>query len=102
VRPRLAVSSIVKSIWLSRRSRSDKFRKSLKQAGIRPVIPGRSDRKTRIRCDKQAHRGRNVVEHGYCRLRDFRRIARRYDNLARNYFSALCLFAAVVFWLWAN
>jgi transposase len=35
----------------------------------------------------------------YCRLKDFRRIATRYDKLARNYFSALCLVAAVAFWL---
>ena len=42
---------------------------------------------------------RNVIERCYCRLRDFRRIATRYDKLARNYFSALCLVAAVAFWL---
>jgi len=29
----------------------------------------------------------------------FRRIATRYDKIARNYFSALCLVAAVAFWL---
>ena len=32
-------------------------------------------------------------------LKDFRRIATRYDKLARNYFSALCLVAAVALWL---
>jgi hypothetical protein len=31
-----------------------------------------------------------VIERCYCRLKDFRRIATRYDKLARNYFSALC------------
>jgi hypothetical protein len=31
--------------------------------------------------------------------KDFRRIATRYGKLARNYFSALCLVAAVAFWL---
>jgi len=78
---------------------SNKFRKSLRKGGIRPVIPGRSNRKKCIRHDKQAYKGRNVVERCYCRLKDFRRIATRYDKLARNYFSALCLVAAVVFWL---
>ena len=78
---------------------SNKFRKSLKEAGIRPVIPGRSNRKKRIRHDKEAYKGRNVIERCYCRLKDFRRIATRYDKLARNYFSALGLVAAVVFWL---
>jgi hypothetical protein len=32
-------------------------------------------------------------------LKDFRRIATRYDKLVRNYFSALSLVAAVAFWL---
>ena len=45
------------------------------------------------------HKDRNVIERCYCRLKDFRRIATRYDKLARNYFSALCLVAAVAFWL---
>jgi hypothetical protein len=40
-----------------------------------------------------------VIERCYCRLKDFRRIATRSDKLARNYFSALCLVAAVAFWL---
>ena len=53
----------------------------------------------RIRHDKQAYKDRNVIERCYCRLKDFRRIATRYDKLARNYFSALCLVAAVAFWL---
>ena len=48
---------------------------------------------------KEAHKDRYVIERCYCRLKDFRRIAMRYDKLARNYFSALCLVAAVAFWL---
>jgi hypothetical protein len=35
----------------------------------------------------------------YCRLKDFRRIATRYDKLARNFFSSVCLVAAVAYWL---
>jgi hypothetical protein len=78
---------------------SNSFRKSLRKDGIKPVIPGRSNRKKRIRHDKQAYKDRNVIERCYCRLKDFRRIATRYDKLAPNYFSALCLVAAVAFWL---
>src|SRR5258705_13883496 len=78
---------------------SNSFRKSLRKDGIRPVIPGRSNRKKRIRHDKQAYKDRNVIERCYCRLKDFRRIATRYDKLARNYCPALCLVAAVAFWL---
>ena len=50
-------------------------------------------------CESATDKDRNVIERCYCRLKDFRRIATRYDKLARNYFSALCLVAAVAFWL---
>ena len=77
---------------------SDSFRKSLKEDGITLVIPGRANRKKPIRHDKKAYKGRNVIER-CCRLKDFRRIATRYDKLARNYFSSACLVAAVVYWV---
>ena len=67
--------------------------------GIEPVIPGRVSRKKPVRHDKEAYKGRNVIERCYCRLKDFRRIATRYDKLARNYFSSVCLVAAVAYWL---
>lgn len=35
----------------------------------------------------------------FCRLKDFRRIATRYDILARNFLSAASLAAAAAFWL---
>jgi hypothetical protein len=49
---------------------SNSFRKSLCKDGIKPVIPGRSNRKKRIRHDKQAYKDRNVIERCYCRLAD--------------------------------
>jgi transposase len=78
---------------------TDGFRGYLKEQGITPVIPGKSNRKTPIRYNKRAYRGRNVVERCFCRLKDFRRIATRYDKLARNFFSALCLVATLAYWL---
>jgi len=78
---------------------TDAFRAWLKEYQIKTVIPGRSNRKKRIRYDKQAYKGRNVVERCFCRLKDWRRIATRYDKLARNYFSALCFVAMLAYWL---
>ena len=75
------------------------FRRFLKDNDIKAVIPAKSNRKKRIRHDKEAYKGRNVVERCFCRLKDFRRIATRYDKLARNFFSALCFVAAVAYWL---
>ncbi|HKU63675.1 MAG TPA: transposase, partial [Rhizomicrobium sp.] len=39
-----------------------------------------------------------VIERMFCRLKDFRRIATRYDKLARNFLSAVLLAAAITWW----
>jgi transposase len=76
---------------------TDAFRRYLKDQGIKPVIPGKSNRKKRIRYDKEAYKGRNVIERCFCRLKDFRRIATRYDKLARNFLSAVCFVAVLAY-----
>jgi hypothetical protein len=43
--------------------------------------------------------GPNAVERMFCRLKDYRRIATRYDKLATNFLGAICLAAAVTWWL---
>jgi transposase len=42
---------------------------------------------------------RNAIERMFCRLKDFRRIATRYDRLAKNFLAAVCIAAAVNYWL---
>lgn len=44
---------------------------------------------------EKRYRDRNAIERMFCRLKDFRRIATRYDKLARNYLASLCLAALV-------
>ena len=78
---------------------TDAFRGFLKQRKIRIVIPGKANRKKKIRHDKKAYKGRNAVERCFCRLKDFRRIATRYDKLAQNFFSALCFVAILAYWI---
>ena len=78
---------------------TDAIRAFLKERGIKPVIPGKSNRKGKIRHDKNAYKNRNVVERCFCRLKDFRRIATRYDKLAQNFFSALCFVATLAYWI---
>ena len=78
---------------------TDAFRRFLEDRGIKSVIPGRSNRKERIRYDREAYKARNVIERCFCRLKDFRRIATRYDKLARNYLASVCLAAAIVWWI---
>lgn len=75
------------------------FRKSLREQGIRPVIPGRSNRKQKIAYDKARYRDRHLVENAFCRLKDFRRIATRYDKLGRNFLAAVAIATVVAFWI---
>jgi len=41
---------------------------------------------------------RNAVERMFCQIKDWRRIATRYDKLARNFASAVALVAAILWW----
>ena len=77
---------------------ADWLRTDLRAQGIVPVIPGKRGRKRRIRHDKRRYRGRWRIEATFNRLKDFRRVATRYDKLARNYASAVALAAAIAFW----
>ncbi|BAR56485.1 transposase (plasmid) [Bradyrhizobium diazoefficiens] len=63
----------------------DKLRGEIIRRGAKPVIPNKSNRVVIHRFNKRAYKGRNVIERCFCRLKDFRRIATRYDKLARNF-----------------
>jgi transposase len=44
------------------------------------------------------YRTRNLVERLWCRLKDWRRIATRYDKLTANYMAGVFIAAAITFW----
>ncbi len=74
------------------------LRHDLRSAGTTPVIPGTRSRKRPIRHEEVRYRDRWRIEATFCRLKDFRRIATRYDKLAINFASAIAVAAAVAFW----
>jgi transposase len=78
---------------------ANRIRAALREQGTIPVIPGRRNRKRPIHYDERRYKDRWRLEAMFCRLKDFRRIATRYDKLARNFLSAVSLAAAVAFWL---
>ena len=78
---------------------SNALRRDLKDRGIEPVIPNKANRKRRFRFDKPAYKLRHRIENAIGRLKDFRRIATRYDKLARNFHASICLVAAIVWWI---
>lgn len=78
---------------------ADRLRRSLREAGTTPVIPGRRNRKRAIRYDQERYRQRRLIENAFCRLKDFRRVATRYDKLAANFLSGAALATVIAFWL---
>ena len=74
------------------------LRRDLKEARTKPVIPGTRSRKRPIRHDQRRYRDRWRIEAAFCRLKDFRRVATRYDKLAANFASAVALAAVIAFW----
>jgi transposase len=78
---------------------SDRLRLFLIERGTQPVIPNNPTRKHLYPFDPQAYKLRNLIERMFCRLKDWRRIATRYDKLATNFAAAVTLAAIVIWWL---
>lgn len=77
---------------------SDSIREGLFFHGVLPVIPPRSNRTQHIPCDFRRYRDRNRIERMFNRLKQFRRIATRYDKTRKSFLPFLNL-AAVKLWL---
>lgn len=63
--------------------------------GAKPVVPRRSTTAQWRSFDPHLYKERNLIERFFSKIKHFRRIATRYDKLARNYAGFLCLVAAV-------
>ena len=77
---------------------ADSLRRWLKQRKIRAAIPSTASRRTPYPLDRAAYKRRNVIERLFCKLKNWRRVATRYDRLARNYLSGLALAAIIIAW----
>ncbi len=66
--------------------------------GAEAVIPPRSNRTEQRAYDRHAYKDRNLVERFFNRLKQFRRMATRYEKLARNFVSLLNLVRTYI-WL---
>ncbi len=78
---------------------SNWFRDALRLLGIRACIPSRSNRKRIIPHNLKLYKERNKVERIFNKLKDWRRVATRYDRCAHTFFSTTALAAKVIFWL---
>ena len=75
------------------------FRAELKARGIEPCIPSSKSRNKPYPYDKALYRQRHKVENLFARLKDWRRVATRYDRCAHTFFSAICIAATISCWI---
>ena len=78
---------------------SQALREWLTLRGTQPVIPPRKNRKVQYDYDRTIYKQRNVVERMFCRLKDWRCSATRFDRNLKNFMGAIALAAAVIWWL---
>jgi transposase len=77
---------------------ADSIRTHIRYQGAVPNIPNRSNRKAKYRWTKALYRERNRVERFFNKLKQYRRIATRYDKLGANFFAFIKL-ASMRIWL---
>jgi transposase len=78
---------------------TDGFRETLIDRGTKPCIPERKSRKKTVKYDKRRYKKRNRIERMFGRLKDWRRVATRYDRSPTIFLSAIALAATVICWL---
>lgn len=76
---------------------ADRLHDTIKAQDSEVVIPPRRNRKVQRPYDKVLYRERNLIERFFAKLKQFRRVATRYDKLLQNYMGFV-KFAAIVIW----
>ncbi|GBR26882.1 transposase [Kozakia baliensis NRIC 0488] len=71
----------------------------MQEKGIKPCIPGRKSWNKAVKYDKRRCKRRNRIEIMFGHIKDWRRVATRYERCPTAFFSAIALAATVIFWL---
>ena len=87
-----------KAVLADRAYDANSFRACLAGIQAEAVIPTTTSRKKPIPYDLVAYRQRNTVERLWARLKDYRRVATRYDKLADNFLSGVLIAAVISYW----
>lgn len=78
---------------------ADVIRKYLRLRGTTAVIPPMRHRRGQYPYDKRIYGKRNIIERLFCRLKDWRRVATRYDRKASTFIATVTIAAIVMFWI---
>ncbi len=76
---------------------ADWFPDALAAKSIKPCILGRTSRNAPVGYDKRRYIRRNRIESMFGRLKDWRRVATRYDRCPPVFFSVIALAATLLF-----
>ncbi len=68
----------------------------LREAGKAAVIPPKRNRKEPRAYDRDLYRAHHLIENFFCRLKQFRGIATRYDKTRRNFLAGVYLAATAI------
>jgi transposase len=92
----LPAENVLEAAMLDRGYDADRIREKLACDGIEAVIPPLPTRCGKLPFDAQRYRHRNRIERFFNKLKQFRRIATRYDKLAQTFLAAVHLVAAFI------
>jgi transposase len=95
----LAAAGPIQRLIADKAYDANSLRKLLADRGAKAVIPSTSSRTKPIPYNRTLYRQRNLIERMFARLKDYRRIATRYDKLARNFLAGAHIVAAAIWWL---
>ena len=88
--------NVLESATMDKGYDADRIRERLSYDGVQAVIPPIPTRARKLPYDHARYRERNRIERFFNKVKHFRRIATRYDKLAKTFFAALCLVSAFI------
>ena len=77
---------------------SDRLRRAIADKGALAVIPNNPSRSHKYPLDPDLYAQRHLVECCFSKLKQFRRVATRYEKTATNYMAVVTI-AATILWL---
>jgi transposase len=89
--PHLLAGLRCRHIVANRGYDADALLELIRASGAKAHIPSTSQRLVQRSVNRRIYRQRNLVERFFCKLKHFRRIATRFDKLARNFLAAIAL-----------
>ena len=95
----LANHPVAKHVLADKADDADWFGDTLAKRKISACIPAGAKRSHRAIHDVRLYKQRHKIENMFGRLKEWRRVAMRYDRSAHTFLSAICISATGIFWL---